>query len=166
MCVYVWGGGRSIGLANVDLWASLASLLMSDGTLIKLLFKLTWFWHAHVYCVCVPWKKTVLSTNSVCVRAHMPQIYLALAMHSSVASLPVTTVVSLGPITIVGATTSDSGSVKERGRERDVNQTQQHNLKNRPRWSHNDTHSHIYIILHIKLCTPLQCHVLQCAHLS
>lgn len=35
-------------------------------------------------------------------------------MHSNVASLPATTVMSLGPITIAGATSSDSGSVTGR----------------------------------------------------
>jgi len=54
-------------------------------------------------CVCV----------CVCVCMYIKEIYLALTMHSSVASLPATTVVSLGPITIAGATSSDSGSVTE-----------------------------------------------------
>ena len=55
-------------------------------------------------CVCV----------CVCVCMHIKEIYLALAMHSSVVSLPATAVVSLGPITIAGVTSSDSGSVTER----------------------------------------------------
>lgn len=51
---------------------------------------------------------------SVCVCKYIKEIYLALVMHSNIASLPATTVVSLGPITIAGATNSDSGSVTKR----------------------------------------------------
>lgn len=66
-------------------------------------------------------------------------IYLALAMHSSVASLlPATTVLFLGPITIAGATSSDSGSVSERKREREFTVTQQHD----------DTKSHTHAATH------------------
>ena len=41
-----------LALASVNLWVHSASLLMSDRTLIQLLFKLTWFWCVCV-CVCV-----------------------------------------------------------------------------------------------------------------
>lgn len=49
----------------------------------------------------------------VCLSVYIIEAYLALAIHSSVASLPATTVVSLGETTIVGAGRSDSGSVTE-----------------------------------------------------
>lgn len=52
----------------------------------------------------------------VCLSVYITEAYLALAIHSSVASLPATTVVSLGETTIVGAERSDSGSVTEMGR--------------------------------------------------
>ena len=76
-------------------------------------------------CVCV--RAFVCGCVCVCVSGLACRrllSYLPLAMHSSVTSLPATTVVFLGPITIAGDTSSVSDSETER-HWRDISQTEE-----------------------------------------